>query len=124
MARMTAFSPGQSPPPVRIPIRISVLLRSGASPSWRGPPPIDVASSLALDGPPSRTDRRGDARGARRGRAGRRLWLLLGGAAATDPVAVPRAAPVPAVAHQPSGPVVHPAGPAHSPGERPGDRET
>src|SRR5450631_4027528 len=26
MARMTAFSPGQSPPPVRIPIRIGVLL--------------------------------------------------------------------------------------------------
>src|SRR5450759_487477 len=124
MARMTAFSPGQSPPPVRIPIRIGVLLRSGASPSWRGPPPIDVAGSLALDGPPSRTDRRGDARGARRGRASRRLRLLLGRAAAADPAAAPRAAPVPAVTHQSSGPVVHPAGPSPSPAERPGHRET
>src|SRR5260370_39910940 len=30
MARMTALRPGQSPPPVRTPIRISVLLSSGA----------------------------------------------------------------------------------------------
>src|SRR5450631_163965 len=123
MARMTAFNPGQSPPPVRIPIRIGVLLRSGASPSWRGPPPIDVAGSLAFDGPPSRTDRRGDARGPRRGRAGRRLRLLLGRAAAANPVGIPRAAPVPPVAHQSSGLVVQPAGASSSPAERPGDRE-